>query len=145
MSKVAFTIYGPPVAKGRPRHMRNGHTFTPAKTRQAEDNIRAQACRYLELLPGGDPIPAGVPIQLTILFCLPIPASWSLKKQRRAEENAILPTTKPDLDNLVKAVKDALNGLFWHDDSQVVRYGELTGKYYDRQPKTEVIIETLEG
>jgi Holliday junction resolvase RusA-like endonuclease len=137
---LTFVVYGDPRAKGRPRHMRNGHTYTPAETQEAEYNFRSQAVRFL---PSGGMIPAGTPIRLTLLFYMPIPASWSNKKQNRAGDGLIYPTGRPDLDNLIKLAKDSLNGIFWHDDSQVVSYGELTGKYYATQPRTEVIIERM--
>ena len=138
--QTAFTVYGDPKAKGRPRHSRNGHTFTPKDTVDAENNFRAQAVRFL---PKEGLIPAGIPIRLTLLFYMPIPASWSQKKQERASNGLIYPVGRPDLDNLLKLAKDSLNGVFWHDDSQVVCYGELTGKYYSHQPRTEVLIERM--
>jgi Holliday junction resolvase RusA-like endonuclease len=135
-----FIVYGDPTAKGRPRHMRNGHTYTPQGTINAENNFRAQAVAFL---PKEGMIQAGVPIRLTMLFYMPIPASWSHKKQDRAANGLIYPVGRPDLDNLIKLAKDALNGIFWHDDSQVVSYGELTGKYYSTQPRTEVLVERI--
>lgn len=135
-----FVVYGDPIAKGRPRHMRNGHTYTPQETVKAETNFRAQAVRFL---PKEGLIPAGVPIRLTLLFYMPIPASWSQKKQALAANGLLYPVGRPDLDNLLKLAKDSLNGVFWHDDSQVVSYGEPTGKYYAAQPRTEVLIERM--
>ena len=37
--KVTFTVPGIPVGKGRPRFMKNGHTYTPQKTRDYEDKV----------------------------------------------------------------------------------------------------------
>jgi Holliday junction resolvase RusA-like endonuclease len=59
--------------------------------------------------------PRDVPVRLSVLFTLPRPVS--LPKRVTA------PTKKPDLDKLTRAAKDALTGVVWQDDSQVV---ELT-------------------
>jgi Holliday junction resolvase RusA-like endonuclease len=50
---------------------------------------------------------------------LPIPSSWSAKKQQLAVAGEILPTGRPDLDNVAKAVKDALNGVVYRDDAMI--------------------------
>jgi Holliday junction resolvase RusA-like endonuclease len=58
----------------------------------------------------------GVPLSLELWFWLPMPASWSKRKQAA---NLWKPhTQKPDIDNLTKAVMDAMSGC-WHDDCQV--------------------------
>jgi Holliday junction resolvase RusA-like endonuclease len=49
-----------------------------------------------------------------------VPASGSKKKQRAALAGEIFPTTKPDKDNVIKAVYDGCNGVLWRDDVQVV-------------------------
>ncbi len=67
----------------------------------------------------------------------------SKKRAVAAERGEIRPTTKPDLDNYLKAIKDALKGICWRDDSQVVAYREPFGKYYSAKPRVEV--DVLEG
>jgi Holliday junction resolvase RusA-like endonuclease len=71
----------------------------------------------------------------------PIPASWSLKKQAQAEAGLILPTTKPDTDNVVKAIFDACNGVVWRDDVQAVDLS--LRKRYSRSPCVKVWIEPI--
>lgn len=93
-----------PVAKGRPRLGRNGHTFTPKKTKDAEKTIQF----YLKLnkcvkLEGA--------LAVRIIFRIPKPKS--VKRE--------FPTTRPDLDNYAKLVLDAANGYLYEDDSQVVK------------------------
>lgn len=51
----------------------------------------------------------------------PIPQSWSKRKKKEAIAGLIMPTTKPDGDNILKVVLDALNGLAYDDDRQVVK------------------------
>jgi Holliday junction resolvase RusA-like endonuclease len=56
--------------------------------------------------------PRGVPVRLTVLFTLPRPVSLP--------QRVVAPTKKPDLDKLLRNVKDALTGVVWQDDSQVI-------------------------
>ena len=49
------------------------------------------------------------------------------------------PTTKPDLDNLIKRIKDGCNKIIWHVDSQIVEMN--VRKFYSEQPRAELTIE----
>jgi Holliday junction resolvase RusA-like endonuclease len=60
------------------------------------------------------------PVEMTLFIVMPIPQSWPAWKREMAVAGQIMPTTKPDSDNVEKAVKDALNGVVWGDDAQVV-------------------------
>lgn len=51
------------------------------------------------------------------------------------------PSVRPDLDNYVKAVLDALNELAWRDDGQIVEL--VTRKEYREKPGIDLIIEEL--
>jgi Holliday junction resolvase RusA-like endonuclease len=70
-------------------------------------------------------------VQLSITMAVPI--SWSKKKAAAALAGQVLPTRKPDADNVVKAVFDGMNGVVWRDDVQAVdlqlrkRYGTTPG------------------
>lgn len=105
-----FDLPWEPVAKGRPRvTMRGGHAraYTPAKTRTAE-----AALRYMLSAAGARVVPRPIPITVRAVFRLPRPAS--LAKRFTA------PTKKPDLDNTIKTLADAGNGVLWEDDAQIV-------------------------
>lgn len=134
---LTFTVLGIPVAKGRGRvavFAGHAHVFTPAKTRNAEQTFVA---RSLEFRP---PTPLAGALRLQLTFVLPCPKSAprSLKDQL----GAYPPHTKrPDLDNLEKLVKDACNGVFWNDDSQV--FDVVKRKVYGLVPRTEVRIEEI--
>ena len=71
-----------------------------------------------------------------------MPQSWSQKKQRMALAGEIFPTTKPDADNIVKAIGDACNGVVWRDDVQAVdgawrkRYAAVPGVVVTVTPLT---------
>lgn len=124
---MKITIPGPPVGKGRPRAVVQGgkiHTYTPAATAEYEAKVRH--CWRAARLPGFD---ADTPVAVTITAYHPVPASASKKARQAMEGNTVFPMRKPDADNIAKAVLDALNGLAYADDKQVVcltvckRYG----------------------
>jgi Holliday junction resolvase RusA-like endonuclease len=115
--------------KGRPRFARTTtgvRTFTDDKTASAETWMRACAIEQV-----GQPCLDG-PLTLAMKITVAVPASWSKRKRADALAGLIRPTGRPDLDNCAKLL-DALNGLVWKDDSQIVslflakRYGELPG------------------
>ena len=87
--------------------------------------------------------PVTGPVALRLDVCLPIPASWSGKKQERAVRDEIRPATKPDLDNILKAICDGLNGVAWKDDVQVVE--ATVSKNYRRSPRVVVLITPVEA
>jgi Holliday junction resolvase RusA-like endonuclease len=127
---IHFTVYGEPTAKGRPRFARRGAfsaAYTPAKTVRAESDFRAQALAYKPTKP------LETPLIVNIKVFRSIPKSMSKKRAELADRGIIRPTTKPDKDNYEKLINDALNGIFWRDDSQIV-YGR-TGKYYSKNPR----------
>jgi Holliday junction resolvase RusA-like endonuclease len=110
---VSFTVYIEPVAKARPRvTMRNGRAFayTPKKSADYEAVIAGHC--------PNEPIEG--PLALNLHFGIRIPTSWSKRKKADAVSGFIRPTSRPDIDNYIKAVMDAVNGQAYHDDSQVV-------------------------
>ena len=118
-SNVSFVIPGTPVGKGRPRFSRQGafvRTFTPEKTASYENLVKVKA---QEAMAGRQPMEGAVCVVIH-LFVTP-PASWSQKKQREAVScRGIFPTSKPDVDNVIKGIFDAMNEIVWKDDKQVV-------------------------
>jgi Holliday junction resolvase RusA-like endonuclease len=79
------------------------------------------------------------PISVTLGFYYPIPASWSKKKKELAYD--MLPTVKPDIDNAVKGVFDALNKIAWEDDDLITDL--MTFKRYSEEPKILIKIQEL--
>lgn len=115
---IAFTIPGQPQGKGRPRVGKvGGHArmFTPEKTASYEGLIAHSA----RIAMAGRPLLGGA-VAVNLHIDCAVPASWSKKKQRAALAGEIFPTTKPDKDNVIKAVYDGCNGVLWRDDVQVV-------------------------
>ncbi len=79
-------------------------------------------------------------VRLTCVIYRAVPKSWSRRKRADAITDKIRPTTKPDLDNLIKGIKDALSGVWYKDDSQVVEYGKV-GKWYAEEPRVYVRLD----
>ena len=106
-----------PVAKARARSVITKHNkirhYTPQKTKVFENAISVFARQVIKK-------PYVCPIRLNCTFYIETPKSWSKKKRLEALEGRILPTSRPDLDNYVKAVLDGLNEILYNDDSQVI-------------------------
>lgn len=87
------------------------------------------------------PEPSERPISVTLAFYYPIPKSWSKKKKDEANDQGIMPAVKPDIDNCIKGVFDALNGIAWKDDNLVVDVRSF--KRYSNKPMIVVTIEEV--
>lgn len=85
------------------------------------------------------PRPLEGPVQLSCHFFLPIPVSWSAAAIRRASIGQTPHITKPDLKNLIAGVEDALTGIAWGDDSQVIAYVLPSSKCYGMVPHTKIM------
>lgn len=136
---IEFVVPGEPQGKGRPRIGRVGQharMFTPAKT-VAYEGLIALAAQ--EAMAGRELIAGPVLLEMRMLH--PIPRSWSKKRQALALAGEVMPTVKCDADNCLKAVSDALNGVAWKDDTQVVNVA-LAKRYADA-PRVEVRIVPL--
>lgn len=114
-----MTIYvfpGEPVPKGRPRSNRSGHTYTPARTKQAEEAIRWQ-------LKAQGAKPTSEPVYVTVCFDCKSATS--------------------DLDNLLKLVLDASQDLLFENDRQVVEIHAYLERGSDH-PETRLVVEPIE-
>ena len=97
-------------------------SITPEKTKSYEDLIR-----WSYVSAGGKYLGEEV-LQVSIEAFFPIPQSFSKAKKEMAIKGKLRPTTKPDCDNIIKVVLDALNGVAYYDDKQVVTVS--CNKYY---------------
>ena len=129
---VRFTVPGSPQGKARPRFTK-GRTYTPKNTVIYEKLVRI---RYQAAAMGITP--AEGPVSVTILARYPIPKSATKAKRAGMISGALLPTKKPDLDNVAKIVCDALNGVAYRDDSQIVDL--KVHKYFSETPEVAVVI-----
>lgn len=127
MDVIYFSLPGTPIPKGRPR-FGNGRAYTPKRTKDYENALKA-------LIKEQD---ITGPIEVSINAIFPRPQRLNPMKY---PDGLILHTKRPDLDNIVKAVLDALNKTL-QDDAQVCvihaykYYAERSG-----EPRTEVTIK----
>lgn len=131
---MRFTVPGVPVAKARPRfNRRTGHTYTPEKSARFEDRVRLCAINAgAECIQG--------PVYVVIAAYWP-----SVKPDRKRDPRQEEPkATRPDADNVIKAVLDGLNGVCFSDDGQVahVELRKLHAAQGD-PPRCEVTVEAL--
>ena len=135
---MKITIPIIPKGQRRARHgVVNGFSRTYKDPRQAqeEEALMALLSKYQPTHPMQGPLLLGVRAYV------PIPVSKPKAWKAAALAGAIRPVTKPDMDNLLKHVKDCLTMLrFWGDDCQVVEYLPRTGKWYSGQPRWEIEI-----
>ncbi len=114
MLRLSFNVPMTPVAWARAGS--NGkHRFTPERAAKAKKTIRDYG--YAAMHPRK---PTPNPVVLAVRFIFPTPASWPKAKRAAAFEKRLLHTQKPDLSNLIKLVEDALIGIVFVDDAQVV-------------------------
>lgn len=135
---IAFTLPGEPKGKGRARvSVRGGfaRAYTPAATVSYERQIALAAWDA-----GATPIRG--PVALDVYAYHAIPRSWPRAKRASAIDGFIRPTgPRNDLDNVVKAVSDALNGVAYLDDGQVV---ELRAeRAYSVEPRVSVEVRAI--
>lgn len=133
---VMFRVDGPAVGKARPRVTMHG-TYTPKQTREYEAKLQEA---YMEQC-GDKRFPDGAPVALKVVVVKAPPKSASKKIREQMLSGGLLPVQKPDWDNFGK-ITDALNGIAWADDSQVVN-GQVV-KVYGEQPFMGIIISDAE-
>ena len=137
--RILMTLYGNPVAQGRPRFSRQGgfvKTYDPIKSK-AYKALLILELQPLLAKPGFRQFEN--PCRVHLLICRAIPSGFSQKKRKEAIEAKIRPTTRPDTDNYIKGILDALNGTVLKDDSIVCEIN--AGKIYSDKPRIEVMVE----
>lgn len=134
MTTYTFTVPGIPVAKGRPRAVKTnaGHirVYTPDATANFEARVRAAAQQ------AGVRVQEG-PISLTVLATWPTRGAPRKRDPRKSEWK----TTRPDADNVAKAVLDSMAGVAWIDDSQVVHL--IVEKWHAAQGEPPCVLVTI--
>lgn len=134
---ITFTVPMQPVGKARPRVVGRGmraHAFTPKRTRDAEAQITTAAIQAM-----GREKPLDGALGLVVVAIFAIPKSWT-----RAQRAAPPPHTgRPDADNLLKLVADAMNGVCYADDCQVIDARVI--KRYGERPEVRIQLEEIEA
>mgnify|MGYP001618310254 CR=1 FL=1 len=133
---ISLTLLGNPVAKARPRVTRTRQgkslTYTPDKTVRA-----TQAWQALWM--------ASKPLQKPLTGPLALSLTFYMSRPKTAPKKRLYPMTKPDLKNMLALVEDALEGLAYFNDSQIISLN-LVKHYavYPDVPRTELILYSCE-
>jgi Holliday junction resolvase RusA-like endonuclease len=115
---VTFKVDADPVGKQRARYAKRGNfvqTYTPDKTRNYETLIKEAAIEAM-----GSSEPLETPVTLYLYIRAPIPKSLPKKRIEACLNGLEKPIKKPDASNVLKSVEDAMNGVVYKDDSQIV-------------------------
>ena len=121
-------IPGQPFPKERPRYKKDvGISYTPPKSKAVEKDIG-----ILYTVQGGEKIEGPVSIDL----------KFYLKKPKKPKYDE--PLKRPDMDNLIKTVLDALNGIAYDDDKQIVRIS-AEKHWAEDQPRTEISVKSYQN
>lgn len=127
---VTIFLPGTPRGKGRPRFGRAGEfvrVWTDRKTKSYEEELSEAGVVAMKATE-----PRLGAVSVRIEAALAIPDSWSKKKRQAALSGDLMPTGKPDFDNISKIVGDALNKIVWKDDSQIINASFR--KFYAPEP-----------
>ena len=131
--QYTITIPGKPRGKGRPRFSRaTGRTYTDDATAVYENLVKNMWMTVV-----GERLSGELAVSIEAHYA--IPTSKPKKMQAAMRDGAMRPTTKPDIDNVIKAVLDGLNGVAYADDSQVVALS--ASKRYSDDPRVVVIVK----
>lgn len=134
MSAVTITLPGEPLAKGRPRFGANKNVYTPKRTVNYERDLGWQG---KAAMAGKPKFTGTLRVSVMAFFKIPKRTSKAVSAAMRCRE--IRPGKKPDCDNILKML-DALNGIVWIDDSQIV--DQRIQKFYSDIP--ELVVEVSE-
>lgn len=154
--EVRFIVPGEPKGKGRPQTkvMYSAKGFTDKKTGKTRNTLvnnvtPKNTVIYENLIKSmyydkynDFRFPDDAMLDMRIMAYYAIPKSATKKKKASMLANEIRPTKKPDMDNVVKAVADALNQVAYRDDTQIVDC--QCRKFYSDTPRVEVIIKPVE-
>lgn len=144
MQTVTFHVPGKPQGKARARTYyseKSGvhKSITPDKTVLYENFIKDQFLNSAN----GMYLERGIPVTLRIVARSLPPKSTSKKRKLEMLEGKELPLKKPDMDNIVKVVADALNGVAYHDDTQIVYVAAK--KCYSAMEGLDITVEEYTG
>lgn len=112
-------------------------TYTPKQTTQYEKLVRASYTAVSKMFFEKD-----TPLIISIIALFSIPKSVSKKLKNSMLKGDILPTKKPDSDNIIKIILDALNGVCYHDDAQICSVH--FEKKYAEIPVTKITIKEID-
>ncbi|WP_405103081.1 RusA family crossover junction endodeoxyribonuclease [Oceanobacillus sp. FSL H7-0719] len=136
---ISFVIPGIPIPQGRPRAGRNGRKIVMYDPKESKDYKE-----YVSLIAKQHAPKTALegPLSVRVKIYREIPKSTTKKDRALISEGNKRPITKPDTDNYVKSVLDALNGIIFKDDSQVTDL--YASKFYSDDPRVEVHVQEID-
>jgi Holliday junction resolvase RusA-like endonuclease len=141
MAGILIVVPGEPIAQGRPKFStKNGvfRTYDPPDSMDYKETVAVCARLSMarkQMLEGA--------LALSVKVYRSVPTSWSEKRKQMAYAGQLRPVTKPDTDNYVKGALDALEGIVFKNDSQVVEYRQPFGKWYSEKPRLEIELKEI--
>ena len=123
---MQITIPGEPISKARPRVGKGGFIYTPKKSQDHEKYIASIAKKHFKT-------PYSCPVSVSIAFFFNPP--------KTIKHPPIFRAKRPDIDNLIKTVLDALNTIAYTDDKLIVSL--YSKKYYSPNNNERTIIEII--
>lgn len=146
MKMVIFEVIGKIKGKARPRVTKSGHAYTPDDTAEYEKLVQLaykSQCKgiFFGNIEGSK---EKQPIEVHIRAMYAIPKSYTKGRRLAAVHNMLLPTKKPDSDNIAKIICDALNGVAYTDDAQIVKM-RVDKVYTSGAERVAVWIKKVEG
>jgi Holliday junction resolvase RusA-like endonuclease len=133
--KYEFEVPGTIKGKGRPRvNSYTGMIYTPTKTKDYEYLVEQY---FLLKYPQFKPFEGRLSVNIIATFN--IPKSTKKCEVEKMLQNQISPTKKPDIDNIVKIILDAMNKFAFKDDTQITKLS--VEKQYGEEEKIQIQIE----
>lgn len=137
--QLEFHIFGKAKPKQSFRYTRFGHRYTPSDVKQYARDIQRT---FLSNYPNWSPsMFFDKPLKVELTVYISIPKSFSKIKKQRALAGDLRPLVKPDCDNISKNILDALNGIVYPDDKQIVELS--VAKYYSDTDYVKIKIEEI--
>lgn len=139
-----FVIDGKPQGKARARTFYNPklgrvQSMTPENTVLYENLVKQS---FIQQADKDARWFGKEPLAVYITAFYPIPASTTKKDRQLICSGKLFPTKKPDADNVAKVICDALNGVAYGDDTQIIKLSILKA-YTGEQPRVQVCIEEI--
>ena len=137
--EVIFEVPGQPKGKERPRWTMVSNTsivYTPRNTRDYEKMIKT-----FYKINNFKSFKKDEALEISAIAYYQIPKNTKKSHKLLMIKGEILPTKKPDIDNIMKVVLDALNGVAYFDDKQVCKVNFI--KMYSEEPRLKILIRSI--
>jgi Holliday junction resolvase RusA-like endonuclease len=131
---IHIVVLGEPIAQARPC-FGNGRVYDPKRSSDYKKyiNLIAKSHHVERVMLGA--------VKMRLEVYKKTPSNYGKIRTKQAENKEIRPKGRPDIDNYLKSVQDALNGFIYADDSQIVDV--IASKYYSTNPRIEIWFEEV--